>query len=69
MFIVTTARSITGEGVVTGLAGAMTVAALLTGLEDYGRWPSVKVVQKFGAGNIFKVFLLEVSYAHQGCNY
>jgi len=37
MFIVTTARSITGEGVVTGLAGAMTVATLLTGLEDYAR--------------------------------
>ncbi len=57
MFLVTAARSIAGEGVVTGVTGAMTVAALLTGLEDYGRWPSVKVVQKFGAGKIFYVYI------------
>lgn len=34
MFLVAAAGSIAGEGVVTGVAGAMTVAALLTGLED-----------------------------------
>lgn len=37
MFLVAAARSIAGEGVVTGVAGAMTVAALLTCLEDYGK--------------------------------
>jgi len=26
-------------------------------------------IQKFGIGKIFKMFLKEVSYFHQGCNY